>query len=403
MSFLDSITKIINSNFLTRLFSWREITNHLSEIKGNISETLQRNIEIQEENELLKQSAIKTTTEKEELDKKYNELENKKNVIEERLKILEPLDKKNQDLQKQINIYQQEKNSKDDEHQRELNKLNITQKNLDDFLKKQEQDAEKAKMLEFENKKKTWKNHQDLVQSTIKDLCNKYQITYVEKFPFEGKEPDNTIKISNDFVIFDAKAPYKDNLANFSAYIINQAERISKYAKYEEVLKELYLVVPSNTMECLKEKIYSHAQYTVRIITIDSLETEMTSLKKIEDYDFAEKLNPVDKNNISRALSGLVNWLKRDIQLNNWESKEKIQTLEKLKDLIPENFHPIIKEFEKGEHNNPPMQKKGKIIDVKDEITKHEVIKATSFHQSKIKKVIDVDINEEEIKQSDEN
>jgi predicted translin family RNA/ssDNA-binding protein len=68
------------------------------------------------------------------------------------------------------------------------------------------------------NLKETWSNHEDLVKQQIKQICAKHTIEYVEKVPFKGS-PDNTIKIVDEFVIFDAKSPGSDDLSNFPQYL----------------------------------------------------------------------------------------------------------------------------------------------------------------------------------------
>lgn len=45
----------------------------------------------------------------------------------------------------------------------------------------------------------------------------------MEKLPFKG-EPDNAIKINDEYIIFDAKSPSGDDFSNFSNYLKNQAE-----------------------------------------------------------------------------------------------------------------------------------------------------------------------------------
>ena len=64
----------------------------------------------------------------------------------------------------------------------------------------------------------------------------------MEKPPFKGN-PDNTIKICDEFVVFDAKSPGTEDLKVFYKYIKKQAEDMKKYAKQESVKRDVFLVV----------------------------------------------------------------------------------------------------------------------------------------------------------------
>ena len=77
--------------------------------------------------------------------------------------------------------------------------------------KNEENEKEKAKQ-DLENQRRiSWQTHEDEVSSFILDKCLLYGIEYVgpEEFPNKLK-PDNSILISERYVIFDAKSP-KDN------------------------------------------------------------------------------------------------------------------------------------------------------------------------------------------------
>ena len=70
----------------------------------------------------------------------------------------------------------------------------------------------------FERMKKTWAEHENNVKNKIQFICQTYLIKYVDKVPFKGN-PDNTIEICEEFIIFDAKSPASNDLSNFSNYI----------------------------------------------------------------------------------------------------------------------------------------------------------------------------------------
>ena len=108
-----------------------------------------------------------------------------------------------------------------------------------------------AEIERIKNLKETWSNHEEKVKNRIKTICNKTGVEYVDKVPFKGK-PDNTLRINDEYIIFDAKSPANDDLSNFPTYVKAQAESAIKYVKEEDVRREVFLIVPSNTLEHLE-------------------------------------------------------------------------------------------------------------------------------------------------------
>lgn len=213
--------------------------------------------------------------------------------------------------------------------------------------------------------KETWSNHEDLVKNKIKQICSKHTIEYVEKVPFKGN-PDNTLKIVDEFVIFDAKSPGSDDLSNFPQYLKTQSESVKKYVKEELVKKDIYLVVPSNTLEHLDQFVFHLADYTVYIISIDALEPVILSLKKIEEYEFAEQLNPEDRDNICRVLGKFAHLSKRRIQIDSYFAKQVFELAYRCETDLPSDISQKVIEFEKSEKLNPPTEKRAKQINLKE-------------------------------------
>lgn len=213
--------------------------------------------------------------------------------------------------------------------------------------------------------KQTWNNHEGNVKSIIKNISNKHIIEYIEKFPFKG-DPDNTLKICDEFVIFDAKSPGADDLTNFPNYLKDQAEKAKKYAKQEGVKKDIFFVVPTNTLEKLTQFVFNLGDYDVFIISIDSVEQIILSLKKIESYEFAEMLSPEERDNICRVLGRFAHLTKRRIQIDSFFAKQFIELAYKSEADLPKEFFNKVIEFEKSEKLNPPVERRAKSISTKE-------------------------------------
>ena len=224
-----------------------------------------------------------------------------------------------------------------------IDQSNTLQKSLENEKERLNDDRVKEKEEHLEEMKKLWVAHEKDVESHIQMICKNHTLTYIsqEDFPHSRNKPDNTIEISNQMIVFDAKSPSNDDLSNFPKYIKLQTDNLKKYAKHPDVKKELFLVIPSNTLEVIKQFTYNMGDYNVYVITKDALEPIIISLKKIQDFESVEKLSPEDRDDICRIIGKFAQ--------------------EILKSVI---------EFEGAEKLNPPMSKRSKMILIDDLDTK---------------------------------
>ncbi|MGE5383839.1 MAG: hypothetical protein ACM3PX_10470 [Omnitrophica WOR_2 bacterium] len=238
-------------------------------------------------------------------------------------------------------------------------------------------EAEKDRMIQM---KKLWSEHQRNVKLRIKQICDLHTIEYIEKVPFKGT-PDNTIKIAGEYIVFDAKSPASDNLANLPQYLKTQSESAGKYIKEESVKKEVFLVVPSNTLETLEQFVFNLADYTVFVISIDALEPVILSLKKIEQYEFAEQLDPEDRENICRIIGKFAHLSKRRVQIDSYFARLVFELAYSCESILPPDIHEKVIEFEKSEKLNPAIEKRAKQINIKELQKDNDKIKAEALTQ----------------------
>ena len=222
-----------------------------------------------------------------------------------------------------------------------------------------------------------WSDHEKDVQNHLQLICRNNVITYVsqEDFPHPRNKPDSSIEIMDQLIVFDAKSPANDDLSNFPKYIKAQTENLKKYAKHDNVKNDLFLVIPSNTLEVINQFHYNIGDYNVYIITKDALEPIVLSLKKIEDYEFADKLSPEERDNICRIIGKFAHTTKRRIQVDEFFAREFLDTLTKAGSQLPRDILENVIKFENAEKLNPPMEKRNKKIltkDLKENIDKLE-------------------------------
>lgn len=245
---------------------------------------------------------------------------------------------------------------------------------------KAERDAEKEEIHrqqieQLESLKETWRQHEQEVNQALKQICLKHNFPLVDKVSFKG-EPDNVLLVAGEHLIFDAKSPAGTDLKNFPHYLKSQAELSKKYAKQEGVRKEIFLVVPVNTLGVIKQFVYNMADYDVFIISVDALEPVLLSLFKIEDYEFAEQLSPEERDNICRIIGKFAHLSKRRIQIDSFFARQFIELAYKAESSLPADVHEKVLEFERSEKLNPPLEKRAKAINTQQLANEQQVLEA---------------------------
>lgn len=260
------------------------------------------------------------------------------------------------------------------EHSRNTATLATIQEQIQSERTKEIEERNSAEVERIRKLKATWSTHQDKVKSGIKMICQKHVIDYIPSVPFKG-DPDNTLLICNEYVIFDAKSPGGDDLTNFPGYIKDQAEKARKYAKQQNVKTDIYFVVPTNTLECLPVLVHRFSDYDVYVISLDGVEPIILNLRKIEEYEFAEKMSPEDRDNICRVLGQFAHLSKRRIQVDSFFARHSIELAYKCENTLPSEILKTAMEFEKAGKLNPPLEKRAKAIPISEVEQESKLIK----------------------------
>lgn len=275
--------------------------------------------------------------------------------------------------QKMLTQLRQKDEERAREHDTRVTELTALKKQLDDDRLRLQAERDAEIHRQYEEMAQTWKRHEEKVEATLKAICQRHTIGYCgkEEFPYAGK-PDNALMICDQYVIFDAKSPKNpEDLDNFPQYIRTQAEAVRKYVKAENVKKDVFLVVPANTVDYLSEFVFDMADWQVYVITHDCLEPVILALRKIEDYEFAGQLSPEDRENLCRVIGKFAHAAKRRIQIDTYFSGEFIDLLSSCDHLLPEEIKQKVVEYEMAEKMNPPIEKRKKKIPITE--LKHDV------------------------------
>lgn len=357
---------------ITRLDEHSRLENQFNLEKSNsrnLTESVNRlNIENQTLKEANKQieslqKELATLSEKNSnFYRRGTDLSNENVLLKQKLELTE------RDLQKSLHqnteLTKEEEFRKQD-HAKAMASLNRIHEKVQNDRNLELEQRKNAEIDRVRKLRETWSNHQESVKNAIKYICSRHTVEYVDKVPFKG-EPDNTLKISHEYIVFDAKSPGSDDLSNFRQYIKNQAESAKKYVKEPDVKKDIFLVVPTNTLEILDQLVFRLADYNVFIISLDSLEPVILCLQKIEEYEFAEQLSPEERDNICRILGKFVHLSKRRIQIDGFFTKQFFELVYRSEADLPKEILEKVSEFEKAEKLNPPIERRSKQISAKE-------------------------------------
>ncbi len=365
-------TRIQESGFWQRLFRWKRLRSLSWEAMEEYRAMLRDMAAQKESNESLRNRVTELTAGSEHLGQRLRDLELQAAQREARMEELNGRLREQagtiNELTRKVSAFEAVKDEKERAFNENIARLNQTKDSFEAERRRLHEEQLRQAGERLEAMKRQWAGHEADVKSAITRICDLNQVRYIEKVPFRGN-PDNTIEISGEYIIFDAKSPAGDDLTNFPGYIKTQADQLKKYASQESVKKSMFLVVPTNTIESIRQLTYRLGDYDVFVITKDALEPVILSLKKIEEYDLADKLSPEDRDSICRIIGKFAHTAKRRIQVDQFFSEEFIDIVLRSQKDLPDDIKQQVIEFEKSEKLNPPTERRAKIISI-DELQK---------------------------------
>lgn len=355
--------EVRSAGFFRRLFSWRHIQalgyEAYKEYGLLLREQQSHNARVQDLLRQLEEEWSKDRFNIKEIDRLKAELTDARAS-------LNVLNDKVTECEKTITEFRTTERSRQEDYLSKVTSLNTLVEKVNEDERQLQEEKEQAIRSHIEEMKRTWSVHEAKVEETIKNLCKKHQVGYLdkEKVPFKGK-PDNTILVCQEYVVFDAKSPEGEDLSNFPDYVKSQAEKASKYVREKDVRKEVFLVVPSNTVHVFREHCINLGDYKAYIITLDSLEPIILSLKRIEDYEFVEQLSPEQRDDICRVIGRLSHLTKRRIQIDTFFCEEFSDALKSCR-CLPDDLAQKALEYERSSKVNPPVEQRTKLISDKE-------------------------------------
>ncbi|HTX99157.1 MAG TPA: hypothetical protein VMG09_03980 [Bacteroidota bacterium] len=362
--FFDSIARL---SFWRRLFGWsaiRRLSYDAFRELGLLRESLTRQAEE------LSAGASRISLAESELDHAREQLRFFENERGEARAVTEQLRATIGTLSQEVALLRGREDQRETDLQLAVTTLHAVQDHIA-AERGAERDAREAEARErIEKMRSTWRDHEQAVRDHIKLLCQRHTVDYVDVVPFHGS-PDNTIRIAEEYVVFDAKSPANDDLRNFPAYLKAQAEAARKYAKEEKVKREIYFVVPTQTLSILQSFVYNFQDHTVYVVSVDALEPIILSLRRIQEYEFAEQLSPEERENIIRIIARFMHMTKRRIQVDAFFSRQFLDAISAAETDLQNDLLSEIHESERTLKLNPPQDQRAKLL-TRDELKERQ-------------------------------
>ncbi len=211
-------------------------------------------------------------------------------------------------LANRIAKYEAEEDRRQKKHEDMIAQQEAARKTLEDEKLRIRREDEEYKTRELAERDRMWNDHEQSVIALLGELCKKPQFgfdTYDNANLPEGfhgnLKPDFMIGFLNQYIIFDAKVSRSQDLQN---YLKDAVKKTAKKVKgNEDIYSTIFLVVPTDAVLELKQTAFYEEGFTFYIVSPESLEPILASLKKIEQYEFAQEMDPQERENIVDMLA----------------------------------------------------------------------------------------------------
>ena len=254
---------------------------------------------------------------------------------------LESLQKERDALKKEIAKFDAEQHQREKEFSLHLSQLEKAQESLKEERARVIKEEEETRQSAEEERDRLWAEHEKNVVAQLSSLCKSPQMAFAHytntNLPddFDGSlKPDFLLEFLDQYIIFDAKASKAESL---QAYINNAVKTTAQKAKKNpKISSMIFLVVPTEAISELKNFSYSLDGYTIYVVSPEALSPILASLKKITTYEFADQMDPQERENIVQLIADL------DFHINFRNAADIIMTkmgteiLQKAENLDPE-------------------------------------------------------------------
>ena len=215
------------------------------------------------------------------------------------------------ELEKQLNSYQANETQDRKNTDRKISDLDNARTALAEERQRVLEDEQSAKEDAEKNRNRIWALHEDSAKSLMHEIFQKSEISFSTfdntNLPdgFDPKfKPDFMLKLLGQYVIFDPKYSQSQNLESYiKSQVQSTAKKIRTSSSFNDIYKTVFFVIPDIGLQELKETHYVERGFSFFVISVEAFEPIVRTLKRLEDYDLADKYDPQERENIVNVLA----------------------------------------------------------------------------------------------------
>lgn len=258
------------------------------------------------------------------------------------------LQHENDQLKTQVAKHQAEEAKKQSDFDQKISKLEESRNALEQERMRIRKQDEERKELAVKERDRIWNEHEQNVLNTLNELTATPELNFKtydnNNLPegFSGRvKPDFMIEVLDSYVVFDAKSSRSENLQNYlSSQVKSTAEKL---AKQSNIYGSVFFIVPTEAIKNLKKLNYYEGGFNFFIVSPEAIAPILASFKKIEAYEFTEKLSPEEREDIVNLIAELSQQINFSNAVNLLLTQRGVLSLQKIKDIKPE-FHEQIEQ-----------------------------------------------------------
>ena len=255
-------------------------------------------------------------------------------------KDLQVSEEQNSGFKQELTKFKSKADQKEVEFKDQINKLQSAQKSLEDEqIRVRKEDIERDEK-EKQERDRMWNEHENDAIRQLGEICKtpEYSFQYYDNThlpeDFDGKlKPDFMIDFLGQYMIFDAKTSRSENLQLYIDGAVK--DTVNKIKDSPSIHKTIYFVVPTDAVQTLKKFHYYEQGYTFFVVSKEALMPVIASLKRITSYEFAEKLDPQERENIVNLVAEFDNHIRFRNAADILLAQSGINILDKASQLAP--------------------------------------------------------------------
>jgi hypothetical protein len=244
-------------------------------------------------------------------------------------------------MRKALADFEAKKDSRDEQFERQAQELTASRKALDAERERMQKTDEERRQRAEADRDRVWTEHENNVVAQLTALCRSPQLSFAhftnKNLPddFDGSlKPDFMIEFLDQYIIFDAKKSKQESLQTYMNSTMKST--VQKVKKNPRIASMIYLVVPTEAISELKQFVHYIDGYVIYVVSPESLPPILASLKKITTYEFADQMDPQQRENIIQILADFDFHINLRNAADILLSRMGTQILEKAQEMEPE-------------------------------------------------------------------